>query len=93
MLRKITEDEYRMMDAVQGMGGRADCQDDRELFCAMRCCQFQSWNDETLESYAEDLRKAAESGRNLVTEKYARMMEQTDPVNYEKIKDFLPPVL
>ena len=49
-----------------------------------------SWDDEMLQSYHEDLIEAINSGRNLMTEKYARMMESTAPEQYKAVRDFLP---
>lgn len=43
-----------------------------------------------LESYKEDLLYAQAQGRNLLCEKYAYMMEQTAPAEYEAIKNALP---
>jgi hypothetical protein len=42
-----------------------------------------------LESYYHDLAVAERQGRNLMTEKYARMMESTAPLEYEEIKNLL----
>ena len=51
-----------------------------------------SWSEATLEAYLGDLGEAAGAGRNLLTEKYARMMESTSPAEYARIRDMLPPV-
>ena len=48
-----------------------------------------AWNEELLRSYLADLREGERNGRNLVTEKYARMMQSTAPLEYEKFKDSL----
>lgn len=82
--------EWNMFDKVQNKGGRAFCQDDYNTFNIMRSSQFLAWNDDMLNSYNADLIKANEEGRNLMTEKYARMMEHTFPEEYKKIKDYLP---
>lgn len=39
--------------------------------------QFEAWPDSILELYRDDLRRARNDGRNLVEEKYIRMMEHT----------------
>ena len=49
-----------------------------------------SWSEATLESYLSDLKEAESAGRNLLTEKYARMMETTWPSEYNRIKNMLP---
>lgn len=90
--QQIVQNEWEMFQNVKGIGGRADCQDDWETFVIMRLSQFDSWDDNVLVSYLKDLEDAKECGRNLVMEKYAYMMEETDPVYFARIKDLLPPV-
>ena len=51
-----------------------------------------SWSEATLESYLNDLKKAEKNDRNLLSEKYARMMESTSPLEYDKIKHLLTPL-
>ena len=51
----------------------AACQSDPAGFRNSRSAQFSVWSAEALASYLEDLRTAAEQGRNLMTLKYARM--------------------
>ena len=63
--------EWTLFQAVQNVGGRADCQDMPNTFSAMRRAQFDSWPDEALDSYADDLAEAIQAGRNPVAEKYA----------------------
>lgn len=90
--RAIVETEWEMFQNVKGIGGRADCQDDNQTFLIMRLSQFDSWEDNVLQSYLQDLMDAKAAGRNLVMEKYAHMMEETDPAYYEQIRKVLPPV-
>lgn len=49
------------------------CKDRPETFKIMRKMTHSVLSTETLESYLEDLHKAKAEGRNLLTEKYARM--------------------
>lgn len=49
------------------------CQQRPETFKAMRRMNHYVLSTETLASYLEDLHKAVADGRNLLTEKYARM--------------------
>lgn len=90
LIKKIIETEWKQFDAVQNQGGRASCQDDHVTFEIMRKSQFLVWPDEALESYYDDICKAEENHWNLITEKYARMMERTDPEQYATLKDKLP---
>ncbi|MBI2858258.1 MAG: DUF4125 family protein [Chloroflexi bacterium] len=86
----IVEKEWRMFQGVQNIGGRAGCQDDFSTFKIMRSSQASSWSEATLESYLADLAEAERAGRNLLSEKYARMMRSTSPVEYLQIEHLLP---
>lgn len=88
----ILEIELRMFRAVPSAGGRAPCQDDVKTFRIMRSSQMASWSEPILASYLDDLERAEGAGRNLLTEKYARMMRRTWPAEYARIEPLLPPV-
>jgi len=88
----MVEAEWKMFQDVPNIGGRASCQDDYKTFRIMRASQAAGWSEETLESYIEDLKEAESSGRNLLTEKYARMMQSTSPSEYATIEHLLPQV-
>ena len=88
----IVKKEWDMFQNVKNVGGRADCQDDWETFVIMRLSQLKSWEDNVVESYLNDLVEAEKAERNLVMEKYAYMMEETDPKYFARIKHLLPPV-
>ena len=90
LIEKIVELEWQQFQKVQNEGGRASCQDNRPTFNIMRTSQFLVWKMEILESYYQDLQDAESKGWNLLTEKYARMMESTAPVQYEQLKERLP---
>ncbi len=89
-IKAIVDEEWRQFQQVQNEGGRASCQDDRSTFVLMRTSQFTPWNEEVLASYQQDLNRAGEEGWNLLTEKYARMMEHTAPQQYARLADRLP---
>ena len=80
------------MAQVQGVNGRAACQDDWTTFLIMRLSQFEGWDTDVLESYFEDIVQAEAQERNLIMEKYAYMMEETDPVYFLSIKELLPEI-
>jgi hypothetical protein len=88
----ILEIEWEMFTEAGNVGGRAACQNERPTFIIMRRAQAEIWSLDTLRSYFDDLQKARQDGLNLMTVKYARMMESTFPGEYEAIKDELPPV-
>ena len=91
LINIIVQTEWEMFqDVNKGGGARSSCQEDPKTFEVMRSSQFAAWSDKMLESYMADLEDAKVSSRNLLTEKYARMMESTSPLEYAKIKDRLP---
>ena len=92
LLEEIISLEWEWFTHVQNQGGRAPCQDDKRTFDIMRKSQFQIWSQEALYSYLEDIRQALKEGRNLMTEKYAYMMETTDPSQFQRIRLLLPEV-
>ena len=93
LINKIIEAEWTMFDQVQNQGGRAGCQDDEWTFYAMRYSLHNAFSMDTLDSYLQDLKDAAREGRNLLTEKYAYMMEFTDPAYFDRrLKAHLPPI-
>ena len=71
---------------------KASCQQDPVTFVIMRASQAETWTREVQESWLADLRVAQASGRNLMTEKYARMMESTNPVQYASFADRMPAI-
>ena len=58
MEKFVVEKEWEMFQQVKGIGGRASCQDDQETFVIMRLSQFESWPEEAVESYLQDLEEA-----------------------------------
>lgn len=90
MIDKVIAEEWSQFDKVQNIGGRADCQDDYETFRIMRKSQYMIWSQEMLESFYNDLVSAKDSGWNLITEKYARMMQSTNPLEYARLEKDLP---
>lgn len=81
LISDILELEWEMFSNVRNRGGRAVCQENPQTFRIIRSGGFMVWSEETLESYRADLEEARDAGRNLMTEKYARMEELIDPLN------------
>lgn len=93
LIKDILAAEWDMFQRVRNIGGqRASCQEDHKTFDIMRSSQFKSWTKDALESYLNDLGEAIKDDRNLLTEKYARMMESTSPHEFAKLKHLLPPI-
>lgn len=90
MIDRLSDLEWEDFQKLNNIGGRANCQNNRGEFDANRKSQFASWNDATLESYLRDVEASQIKGRNLVWERYARMMESTSPLEYSLIADKLP---
>lgn len=91
VVNDIIDREWAMFQKTQNIGGRAACQDQYETFYINRYSQHSAWSAETLESYRNDLIAAEMAGRNLITEKYAYMMEFTDPEYYNaNLRNRLP---
>ena len=82
--------EWEMFQKVNAGGPKAACQLMPEAFYAMRFGQFAAWPQDARDAYAHDLRTAKAAGRNLMAEKYIRMMEHTDPAGYRQLAADLP---
>ena len=85
LIDEILEKEWKYFSNLNNIGGRADCQDNREDFIIMRKAQWLTFNEETLLSYLEDLN----SKNNPLFQKYGQMMKYNSPKEYEKIKNLL----
>lgn len=90
MIEEIIQREWDFFQKVENIGGRASCQNDFETFYLQRKGQFEVFYPEVNEAYLEDLKLYKEIGRNPIMEKYAYMMESTEPEYYELIKKQLP---
>ena len=81
--------EWVNFQQVHNEGGPASCQKDMDTFFIMRGSQFAPWSQELMESWYDDLAQAEGDGRNLLAEKYAWMMEHTDPEAFQNVRRLL----
>ena len=90
-IEEIIKTEWEMFQEVDNIGGRASCQDDPETFYIMRRSQYENWSPDMISCYFQFISECRDNGRNLVSEKYARMMAYIDPHYYNKyIKGKIP---
>lgn len=91
LVEEVIRREWDQFQRTENEGGRASCQGNWPMFHQMRASQFMTWPEDLLRSYLDDLDEANRVGRNLVTEKYARMMASTAPDEYrERVEPFIP---
>ena len=92
LIDAIADLEWKMFSTVNNEGSKAACQRDITTFRIMRNSQSFCWSVELLSAYLMDLTLAEAQGRNLMSEKYVRMMESTFPDEYARLADKLPEV-
>lgn len=80
ILQNILAAEWRMFQRVKS-AAPASCQSNPVAFAKIRGSVFQLWPAEMLDAYLKTLAEAEEKGRNLLTEKYARMDRRIPPIN------------
>ncbi len=90
IIDEIVKIEFDVFDKVQNEGGRASCQDDWPTFSVMRKSQYMTWTDEMLKTLLNLWKENQAKGWNMITEKYARMMESTAPDEYKELEPNLP---
>lgn len=91
VIEKLIKNEWDMFQKVNNIGGKASCQNNWETFHIMRFSQYSAWNDFMIKSYVKDVEEAISVGRNLVMEKYAFMMEFTEPQYFKnELEPHLP---
>lgn len=78
--REILDREWEMFQAVNSGAAPASCQNSPETFRQVRGTIFQLWPRKLLAAYLIELTAAKRLGRNLLTEKYARMDNLIPPL-------------
>jgi hypothetical protein len=86
ILDKIIELETSMFEQVR-TSELSLCKDQPETFRVMRRMTHSVLSTRTLDSYLGDLQKAKAEGRNLLTEKYARMDNRIPPLKSNRFID------
>jgi len=81
IIQKILDSEWNMFRNVRS-AVPASCQNSPDTFRKIRASIYDCWTEEMLESYLTDLKLAEEKGRNLITEKYARMDNLIPPLSH-----------
>lgn len=93
IIERLLRIEWTMFQTVKSTDGRAGCQENWDTFHIMRYSYYNAWSDQMIRSYVKDLEEAVNDKRNLIMEKYAYMMEYTDPEYYRvKLQAHLPAV-
>ena len=86
LINQISGIELDMFEQVR-TAMPALCQERPETFKVMRGMTHSVLSTETLSSYLEDLQKARADGKNLLTEKYARIDNQIPPLKANPVID------
>lgn len=86
LLEKILDLEWDMFVRVRS-DQHAPCQTAPDNFRQIRGSLFEMWPDAMLASYLDDLTQAWACGRNLLTEKYARMDQLIEPLSANPVID------
>lgn len=86
LIKLILNLEWRMFQKVKS-SSPASCQSNYDAFCKVRGSIFLLWPIEILDAYLENLKFAFEKGRNLITEKYARMDNLIPPLSTNPLID------
>jgi hypothetical protein len=86
LLEHVLDMEWEMFAAVKS-AQPVSCQSSPDKFRAIRGSVFEMWSDEMLASYLIQLTVSKMQGRNLLTEKYARMDNLIPPLTESPFLD------
>lgn len=84
LIAKILDREWEMFRRVRS-AYPVGCQQSPQTFRRIRGSIFELWTKEMLTSYLSDLDEAGKAGRNLLTEKYARMDDRIPRSNFHPL--------
>lgn len=85
-MQEILDREWEMFQEVKS-AAPASCQNSPDTFRMVRGSIFQLWPTELMAAYLSELTSARRLGRNLITEKYARMDNLIAPINTNPVID------
>lgn len=85
LLKKAVLLEWEQFDLVKHIDGRAACQDDARSFFVHRTAQYLAFPEALLNGAVYALEHAQQEGKNLIAEKYARMMRLSNPEEYRHL--------
>ena len=86
IIEQVLDIELYMFQRVRS-AAPAPCQSVPDNFRKIRGSIYEMWTKEMLQSYLNDLQVAQKKGRNLVTEKYARMDNLIPPLSTNPLID------
>lgn len=89
---EVIEMEWLFFDKVNGLSGRAFCQDNSTTFVNMRLAQYLVFDYKIVNSIKKDYKNLLDKGLNPIEGKYIRMMKYTDKDLYENLKYSLEPI-
>lgn len=84
LIVRILDGEWEMFSRVMS-AFPVVCQQSPQTFRQVRASIFELWTEEMLISYLSDLYEAGKAGRNLLTEKYARMDDRIPRSNFHPL--------
>lgn len=84
LIARVLDSEWDMFRRVRS-AHPAGCRQSPQTFRRVRASIFELWTEDMLASYLTDLQEAGESGRNLFTEKYARMDNLIPRTNFNPL--------
>lgn len=87
---KIVKYEWEMLLKTNSQQQHLECKNNKYMFFLMRKSQWSVYPLDIQAAYLRDIHQAIATGRNLMIEKYAYMMEHTDPSSFAQLKDRLP---
>lgn len=87
LVAAVLDKEWQMTLELEGV--KENEQQEKLMFETVRGANFDAWSDDMLEAYIADLTEAELNGRNIIREKFVRMIKNSAPEEYERQKQLL----